>query len=104
MQFLIPITGWIFHRYGVPLDISSTFILTTWRQQLLVALIPGAATIAVILYILPESPHFLGSTGRIQKALIALENIHTMNSKGKTELLLSDLEVTNSKGKRVTSL
>lgn len=70
--------GFILQTYMMSLPIINGYIITPWRIQMLVHLIPGG--IALFIYCtLPESPKFLMSTGKVDKALEVLENIHQRN-------------------------
>lgn len=78
------------------------FVYNSWRIFLLVMSLPSFI-VAALLFLLPESPKFLISTGRQEEALEVFRSIYLMNTgRSKDEypvkqILVDDLVHTNSK-------
>ena len=75
--------GWVIHATQPHIRFSEGYVLTPWRIQWLVFLIP--ALIGIFVYwSLPESPQFLASVGDTTGALEALRQIYERNGKAAT--------------------
>lgn len=73
--------GWIIHIFQPEIWFSENYIITAWRIQILVLLIPGI--IGVFIYVsLPESPKFLVSIGDPVGAHDALKQVYERNHGG----------------------
>lgn len=75
------LVGWIVNRTQPAIHFSDSYVLTPWRIQWLILLIPGFCGIFLYWY-LPESPHFLTSIGDTDGALAALREVYTKNNRG----------------------
>lgn len=70
--------GWLIHDTQPMIRFSDNYILTPWRIQWLIFLVPGI--LGIFLYhSLPESPLFLASIGDTKGAREALKEIYTRN-------------------------
>lgn len=76
--------GWVINHTQPTIYFSDNYILTPWRIQWLVALIPAIAAV-FLYYALPESPHFLATIGDNQAAFAALKEIYMRNNKSSAE-------------------
>lgn len=83
--------GWALQRYNVHLDITDNYTLHPWRIQMILALIP-AALAGFICYCLPESPKYLVSIGRTDKAMAVLNRIHVSNGKSPDDFPIKALK------------
>lgn len=90
--------GWLVNYFEPTIYFSEGYILTPWRIQWLICLIPGI--FAIFLYSsLPESPQFLASIGNTTGALIALKEVYERNnSSGKEFPVKSILKEVNGHG------
>lgn len=89
-MFLLSGVGWALRRYGSTIWIGS-YALTTWRMQVLILAIPGLIG-AYIFHILPESPRFLLSVGKSEKAMEVLREVHYRNGNCKIKFPIQALE------------
>lgn len=84
--------------------VTNGFVYNSWRIFLLVMSLPSFA-VAALLFLLPESPKFLISTGRHDDALEVFKGIYMMNTgRSKEEYPVKQLlieEPIHSKPKKV---
>jgi len=80
------------------IDISTYFVYNSWRVFLLVCSIPSFL-VGFLLFYLPESPKFLLTRGKKDKALAIFRGIFVTNTKKKPEeYMVYDLEVDEKLG------
>lgn len=81
-MFLMSAVAWLMQRYASDIHMTETYILSPWRQQIILLSIPGIIG-SIIFYLLPESPKFLVSIGERNKALVVLQWIYEANGNAK---------------------
>lgn len=90
-MFLMSAVAWLMQRYANNIYITESYVLSPWRQQIILLSIPGILG-STIFYLLPESPAFLISIGESDKALMVLKKIYEGNGNDKKHFPIKALK------------